>query len=135
MAEAPDLINGPPPRGEPHIQPAVPPRLDDRLDAPRLQEPVHVPRVVGPVPVDPRHPDVPLSPLNQPRRRLHVVGIIRRDLHRYHLMGLGVDGEVELHVPLLLPVHPLDPASSLVYADACGVDGYRDGFACLLEAS
>jgi len=127
IPQIPAQLHRPPPRGRPHIQPAVPPRLDDRLDAPRLQEPVHVPRVVGPIPVDLGHPHVPLRLLHQPRQRLHVVHVVGADLHGDHLMGHGVDGEVELHDSLLLPVLPLYPAPGLVDADAGAVDRDGDG--------
>ena len=42
-------------------------------------------------------------------------------------MGHGVDGEVELHDSLLLPVLPLYPAPGLVDADAGAVDRDGDG--------
>ena len=48
-------------------------------------------------------------------------------------MGLDVDGEVELHVPLLLAVHPLDPPSGLLDLYAGGVDCDGDGVVRLPE--
>jgi hypothetical protein len=60
--------------------------------------------------------------------------IIRGDLHGDHLVGHGVDGEVELHDLLLLPVLPLYPAPRLLNLYAGGVDGYDDGLIRLLEA-
>ena len=50
-------------------------------------------------------------------------------------MGLGVDGEVELDIPPLLPVLALHPAAGLVDADAGGVDGDGDGLVRLLEVA
>jgi hypothetical protein len=36
-------------------------------------------------------------------------------------VGLGVHGEVELHVPALLPVYPLHPSAGFVHLDSGGV--------------
>jgi len=48
-------------------------------------------------------------------------------------VGHGVHGEVELNVPLLLAVLPLDPASGLLHAYAGGVDGDGDGLGGVFE--
>ena len=64
-----------------------------------------------------------------------VVHIVGADLHGDHLVSLHVDGEVQLHVPPLLPVLSLDPAAGLLNLYAGGVDGYRDRLLGLLEAT
>ena len=59
--------------------------------------------------------------------------VVGGHLHGYDLLGFDVDGEVELHVPLPLPMFPLHPASGPVHLDLGGVDGYGDGLVRLLQ--
>lgn len=100
---------------------------------PGLQGLVGLPGVVGAVAqrfLDPS----PLSGLlHQAGEGFDVVGVVGGDRHRHDLLGPGVDGEVELHVPLPLAVLPLHPASGLMHLDACRVDGYGDWFLFLLQ--
>jgi hypothetical protein len=62
------------------------------------------------------------------------VRLISRHPHRHDLVGVDADGEVELHVPALLPMHPLYPSPGLVDLDSGGVDGDCDGFGGFPEA-
>jgi len=112
----------------------VPPRLDHGLDAFSRKQVVDIPRVIDAVADDLRHPHILLCLIHQTWQHPDVVGVVGGDLHGDHLMGLGVDGEVKLHVLALLAVYPLHPAPGLVDLDAGGVDGYRDGLSRLPEA-
>jgi len=49
-------------------------------------------------------------------------------------VGVHADGEVELHVPLLLAVFALDPASGLLHLDAGGIQRDSDWLVGLAEA-
>jgi hypothetical protein len=62
---------------------------------------------------------------------VHIVG---GDLYRDDLVGVDPHREVQLHVPLLLAMLPLDPATGLLNLYAGGVDGDADGFIRLPEA-
>ena len=61
---------------------------------------------------------------------MHVVG---GDLHGDDLVGVDPHREVELHVPLLLAVLPLYPASRLLDLYAGGVDGDAYGLGGVFE--
>ena len=61
------------------------------------------------------------------------MNIVDGDLNCHRLLGFDVDGEVELHVPLLLPVFALHSNPSPVDPDFRGVDCYGYGFLLLLQ--